>query len=246
MAEENLTNSTHPSLHRLEQLAIDELPEGEREAIQEHVASCISCRARLGPLREGFAALPEVDAESLFDRISVAGPDAPLRERSWLPWLMPVTALAAAALLFVVWPKDSPTTDGELRLKGGVSLHIDRSVEGGSTEHLSGDVLHEGDQIRFRISGTLGDAMHVMVLGIEDSGERTVYYPLGKDGSALADPGPQGELRGAVRLDSYVGRETLYLVACPSAFQLAQLEFVEPTPVAPSNCQIDPFILMKE
>ncbi len=58
-----------PSDLAIDQLQLGELKPAERRDLERHVAQCERCEARVQQLSLGFAALPQVDAEGMIDRL---------------------------------------------------------------------------------------------------------------------------------------------------------------------------------
>ncbi|MFL5345042.1 MAG: hypothetical protein ACJ8AT_09615 [Hyalangium sp.] len=236
------------------ELTLDRLHAGElsRELAQrttEHVAGCAGCQARMAERRAGFDALDGVDARVMLGRIrSGLDKPAPLPERLWglLRRLsLPLTAVAAAAIvLLLVRPGEEPAAPGT-RLKGSPTLHVFRLRGDHAEEVLSGEPFAPGDRLRFTVD--LGSEGYVKVLGVEASGALYTAWPLDSGVQTRMAAGHGIELPGAVALDAQPGRETLYLVHCPLAVGPPACTSTGPEarPVCPEPCTLTPFVLRK-
>lgn len=264
-----------PSDLVLDRLSAGELPGDQEQRTRAHVATCEHCTARMKETR--FDAFPEVDAGALLERIRKGAatpedPKAPKDASDGLP--TPITAhrrfrflrapavatlalAACLALFFVMRPASDGTgeTDGPdvIRLKGGRVLHVYRMTETGSEEILSGTRLAPGERIRFVVD--LPSEGRVLIVGREQSGALYTAWPLGPaDAGQMQRPaGPGQALPGAVALDDKPGKETLFLVHCPTATGSPQAR-IQPyctprgpdaAPACPPECALSPFVLDK-
>ncbi|MDQ3341117.1 MAG: hypothetical protein M4D80_38660 [Myxococcota bacterium] len=123
--------STPVSWLRLEQFAANRAD----AQIASHVAECPACAHCLDEIRGDVVALPPL-----------AVPER--RARPWWHFAVPALALAAAALLFVVWPREAQRDD-LVRVKGvgDVVLGIVRERDGVIRDDAT--TFREGD--RFKI-----------------------------------------------------------------------------------------------
>src|SRR5438105_15636699 len=69
---------------------------GDDAAVREHVERCPACRGCLAEIRDDVVALPALPVVAAKAR------------RTWWTWGVPAFAAAAAAILFVVWPRPEP------------------------------------------------------------------------------------------------------------------------------------------
>lgn len=135
-------------------------------AIDPHLASCAECTAKLEALKKRNAAfLARGDARSLEAKLiekHVAPP--PSRVSRAVLMLAP---LAAAVLLFVVWPKSevSDPVDGD-RVKGAPLVMLLDAKGATTTSAVVGDEL----TLAVRFSGT--EARKVTVTAVDASGKR--------------------------------------------------------------------------
>lgn len=228
----------HPSDFHLDQLFLDELNDELKSSVQEHIASCLSCRKRQRLRDDGLAAFPEVNAESLLKRVHNASEEAselePAKRGSF--WrVVPVLVAAAALLLFVRLRNpsgpashDSLALDG-VRAKGGLTLRVFRGGTGAGEEVLSGNDFAMDDTIRFVVDLQQGADLldlHVILLSVEEEGNATsIYFPSEGDVSSSLVLDEEGALPVAIRLDEYEGQESLHLIVCPRAFYSSSLHF---------------------
>lgn len=106
-------------------------------AIAEHVATCPACAACLDEIRRDVVALPPLAVP------------APAARRPWWHLAVPALALAAAALVLAVWPREpeqrSNQVGPEVAVKGvgevilGVVRERDGAVRDDATTFLPGD-----------------------------------------------------------------------------------------------------------
>lgn len=180
-------------------------------------------RARLGELRaehEAFMRTVDVDMEvkRIQQRVARATPE----KRAWWRWLVPASALAATAAVFLVLMRrggDQPhQADDDIQVKGDeISLVIHVATESGSRRVETGDEVMPGDKLRFEVNALKPG--YVAVFGIDGSGEVSVYQPGNGTGPMTFDPHTR-LLPGAIRLDATPGDERFYAVysATPFAF----------------------------
>lgn len=168
-------------------------------------------RARLVELQaEADAFLRSVDIGNEVRRIQQRMPDKP--KRSWLRWLAPGFALAAAAAIamFVLRPKHD---EDDIGLKGnGVSLIIHRATSGVSERLDNGDTVSPGTRIRFEVDAPRKG--YVALIGVDGSGKQTVYY---KD---IAYTPEDRLLPDAIQLDATPGDEHFTLLFSTQPFDV--------------------------
>ena len=197
--------------------------------------------------------------------------------RRWLRQLgmffAPMAAATAALVVLLVVrkgppepPSGTPPTPGEpgtdvVRAKGGLGLHVYRHRDGQSNSKsdgpaepgsegqatVSGERFVPGDRLRFVVD--LPTSGQVSIVGIEAAGGLYVAWPSpGRPEPTLRPAGKGQELPGAVALDSSRGRETLYLVHCPSASAPPQCtpQGAAARPQCGAGCAMVSFIINKE
>lgn len=199
-------------------------------AVQDHLAGCASCRARLATIEEGFDGFPQFDERRALAQIRTAIDARTRRRRWWMPMIF-AGAAAAAVFLAVRQPPDPLAGAGlpVARVKGKAALRIFKRTAEGSAEVGADERLAAGTQIRFGVD--LIDAGAVRVLA--------------RDGAALVELAkaalPAGNaqmLPGAVALDDSSTDEQLYLVHCPGAFSVPECRVEAGTPTCPAPCTV--------
>jgi hypothetical protein len=183
-------------------------------------------RARLAELRaEHEAFLRSVDVDMEVKRIQQRVARAQPEKRAWWRWLVPASALAAAAAVLLVFLRrgDGPTKDpgDDIQVKGDdITLIVHLATASGSKQLASGDEVAPGDKLRFEINAAKPG--YIAVVGIDGSGELSVYYPGNGTGPMAFDPKAR-LLPGAIALDATPGDEKFYALysATPFAFDTA-------------------------
>jgi len=247
-----------PSDLALDRLHAGELGDEQAASLRQHIAGCTRCPERMSSRQAGFAAARDLDERALLASIRRRIDAEPPSLRSRVAGLLrrfgaPLSMAAGLAVVAVVLLSRSPTvTDGDIgpdqtREKGGLSLSVFRLVNGRAQQALSGDHFVTGDRLRFVVD--LPRAGQVAVLGVEGQGSLYVAWP--SDASATQrSAGKRQELPGAVALDGSIGKETLYLVLCPStgpspASACQAAGSVGAAPSCPPGCLQTPFVLNK-
>ena len=263
---------TCPSELEMEQRLLDELGPLERAALDRSVAACEGCRARFDALSAGFAAFPDLDADALQGRILAglgetalppaiaaaadalgANPAAAavstaslwdrLRGLFRQPGFQVSLGVAAAAVIFlIVKPDVSPDTPG-VRMKGTLSMVVHRERDGVAAQIMSGEHVREGDRLRFEV--TAAEPGHLMVLGREASGATYLVYPLAGGGRSVPQPAGRKALPGSVALDASQGRERLFTVWCPEAFERDAVKLSDRGAAAIDGCSVAIFEMNK-
>lgn len=179
------------------------------EDVEDHVASCDSCRERLRLWSEEKKLfLQKYPFQNLWDTLEVK------RKRNrfweWIPLPLPVrTALAFAAIaglmVFAVWQYRQPP---EILSKGGAGLGFYVSHEGQVRRGENGMPLPAGDDLQFLYSTDEG--RFLLLFGVESDGTLTVYHPHGGDRSAPVEPGKKNRLPQAIRWQPQSRYERFY------------------------------------
>ncbi|XXF79966.1 zf-HC2 domain-containing protein [Myxococcaceae bacterium GXIMD 01537] len=240
-----------PSDLALDRLHAGELPPEQAQMLERHAEGCAACGPRLAERKAGFAGIEGVDPRAMLARIRTGLDERPRPSftgriaEGARRLLVPAAALAVAGLaVMVLSPRD---VDGpRTRFKGGPVLHVFRLVGERPVEAGSGDAFAPGDRLRFVVD--LPSEGDVAVLGVESSGTLYTAWPLDPATPTHLAAGTGVELPGAVALDAQPGRETLYLVHCPSAPGPTGCASAGPgaAPQCPAGCVSTPFVLNKK
>jgi hypothetical protein len=208
------SGGAHVGELRLRQLQVGELaPDTERQ-VQQHLAGCEDCRARLEGLgAEARAFMTSIPFARFAGGVERAARVPRLTPRSRRTALMGAGGLALAAAAGLLLMAGGPGGDARNRIKGGplitATVRIaaasgqQRSVGPGSTT-----LLAAGD--RLRVGYALPDPAHLMVVSIDEAGEAS---KLSTDAEAARLVQPAREvayLSGSIELTGK-GKERLYL-----------------------------------
>jgi hypothetical protein len=151
--------------------------------------------------------------------------------------VFPASVLAAAAAILLVFLRrgDHPGhQDDDIQLKGGeVTLIVHKAVPGSTSEELeSGDTVRAGDRLRFEIDAPKPG--YYAVVGIDGTGNLTVYYP---EGPTAAKYTPDDRLvPGAIQLDATPGDEHFIVVYSLTSFSTSILN--KPLPANLSQAEV--------
>jgi hypothetical protein len=170
------------------------------EAVEEHLAACAACKARLRALDDEQRRFEE---EISFDRFAAGveraarGQMAPrprVRTRLWLYPAMAMAAASAVVLVVTVGPnpeRDARRDSSPNRIKGGAGVTVRvAGVAGQRTARIdAAEPLAPGE--RLRIGYQSGGHRFVLSLSIDQHGEVTPLYP--ERGTSL--PVPDGAER---------------------------------------------------
>jgi len=208
----------HVPRHLLEDLvARPDAP--EHEGPRSHLAGCESCRARRQALeaeRARFAAgrdarsFAAAAAERARKLPASVPPPAPVRARApvWPRAALALGACALAAGLLLGWlPRPSEPDPNAVRLKGGARLELFVKRGSAAVPLRDGAALAPGDRVGFVYS--LPAPRHLLLLGIDDTGAITRYFPADGHASAALPAGARVQLPVAVELDQHRGQERI-------------------------------------
>jgi hypothetical protein len=252
-------SSRCPSELDLDHLVGKRLSLSEASSLQQHVAGCSRCTARMEVRHGGWGAFskaePPVMMAAIRHRLAAenAKPSGRLPLRR-LSLVLGSLCAAAGLVILVVRPTDrqTPPASGprlayDTRSKGGLALHVYRLASGIVEPMVSGERLSAGETIKFAVD--LPRAGYVNVLGIDASGKLYVAWPSSASVSTLRQSGDGQELPGAMAPDGAEGPETLYVVQCPEAtgqpVRICTAAQGSGPPVCPSSCASSPFMLRK-
>jgi hypothetical protein len=223
----------------LSDLELDQLAAGGERSVRTsgHLSSCERCRARLATFQASAAQsgllisrlLDEAKAEERYERqpLVVAPRRAPLVAAA----VMMATAVGGLGVAFLPdalsSSSSSRSADEGVRAKGAaVSMYLRR--DGRVARARSGDVFHEGDQLRFVVRTPSGAADHdpdsyFLMLGIEPSGKVMAYYPFGGERSMRVARGTEVQLPDSLVLDGALGDELLLSVFSDAPLDVADV-----------------------
>ena len=180
--------SEHASLFALERHRLGET-EGE---VRGHIERCDGCLERLRTMESDDRAF--LIARPNLGSIGVR--ESPKRA----DWIAPLFALAACtAAVLLALPEPPETT----RMKG--DSHVELLVRrGGETFAYDQRPLREGDTLLFRYTS---DRRHMLLAGVEDSGDVSIFVP-----DAALEPGQNRLAPQGLELDDYAGNERVILL----------------------------------
>ncbi len=206
-------------------LLAEELSAEERVELDQHLATCGACRARLDEAR-ALAAQPLPPLRRLgtqdAETEAIKPPDldpvpAANNNRLWVA-VGGFLAMAAALAIFVL-PQQEPTPDTFTARGGALSLEVYKQTEGPSQLLLDGDQAAPGDTLGFRVR--LSDELHLSLVGADSNDAVYAIWPP-KGGSAAMGPMDGAEqLPTAIQLDATPGVERILAVACDQPFRLS-------------------------
>jgi hypothetical protein len=201
----------HLSAFVLDQLELGSLSDGERAAVEAHLAGCAACRAE----REAAAALRRRFDQHVLPR-TIERVTRP-RRRRWWRWapLVLAPALAVAALLLYLRP--SPP---ELAYKGGPALTVYARRGAQVFVVHEGETLRPGDELRFVVAAA-GQG-YVLIASLDGAAQASVYHPFAGSRSAAVAAG-RVELPGSVKLDGTLGHEHLYALFSAQPLDAAEV-----------------------
>jgi len=194
----------------LDRLALGELGDSERPAVEAHLADCADCaaaNARLSEERAAFAreaAVANLAADALIRAEKKEDADWRIL---WKRFFLPLGAVATIAVVSIVAGRPGTRTKGEFALSPYV-LHPESTSSG--SLHL-GEPLHPGDRLQFRYNGAR--AGHLTIVAVDESGKVSLYYPPGPTAAPVA-AGREIPLSTSVELDGTLGREVIVGVRC--------------------------------
>ena len=210
-----------------------------------HLRECERCQAYVQTLAradEAFWRAHPITFEALAAKhASASGLGAARRgptrwrwtPRRMEPWRNLRVALAAAAVVWAalaLWPQLPWSTSHQsadveqVRLKSSGLVDFELYVHDGQRARRAqaDELVQPGDRVGFKLRPSpLG---HVMILGVDQSGEPYLGYPQAHDQRArpLALGQPEVTLDQALELDHTLGHERFILLVCPHPFTFEQ------------------------
>jgi len=200
--------TTHVSELAIDRMLAGELLAGDASAMRDHAAGCADCHARL--------------AEAQVLQRDYRGPRLPvLAPRRRYAIYGAASALAAAVVFVVAWPRDSSTT----RTKGSAIVGVFVSHGGEVRRGSPTETVMPGDRIELCTTTT----------------EPMWFAAVSSDGSVYVAPRPIAAGREqvvplAIELDATLGTEVVTGVFCPEAFDAK---------APPASCTRDHVTLVK-
>jgi hypothetical protein len=200
----------------LERTLIADARDPVPDELRAHLASCAQCEARMKALARARAAYTAAQPAASFAKAVTAraavtrvGPRPWLQRASWLSAALAAAAMAALGLRAVLPPAQSVDANA-IRYKGARAEFEVFVKHGQETARplRSGEALTAGDQLAFAYS--LTQPQHLMLLGVDDAGTVTRYYPQGPlERSAALPAGARHQLPLGIDLDGRRGQERL-------------------------------------
>lgn len=204
----------------LSDLVLDQLVAGEapgranRATVEQHLAGCDPCSARLAELRRNQLAVEPLLAEAR-RRYAV------VRRRRWMLAAAPALFAAAATLLLLLMPRLREHLPERIKGGGGAALLLDVAVRhaDGKIETLQPNGrVRPGDMVRFIVSTARPG--HLVILGLDAAGKVSVYVADGPAPRAI-DRGARQVMPGSIVLDETLGAERLVALECDLRFNVA-------------------------
>ncbi|HTE56381.1 MAG TPA: DUF4384 domain-containing protein [Kofleriaceae bacterium] len=248
----------HLSQFAIDAVAVGQLDGALRSTAEQHLAGCGACRDRLEATRADDAAVAAAVASAppaWLEARPVGGPALRDRRRRWLGASGLGLGLAAAATAVLVAgraadpaPPDGVRTPGKTGGGGGggratsakgptlsVVAHVQRAASGAVLELEEDVAVEPGDRVQ--LSYTAPEAGFVAVVGRDQAGHVTLYYPAGGTASAPAAAGTGIPLPFSIELDAAPGDEIVQVIWCRDPVPLVPLaNGPAPPPGPPARC----------
>ena len=191
---------------------------GEERPFGAHVAGCSRCGPYVEALRAEAAAFararpPELFLKQVERRAAAAKP-----ERPWWRWLMIAAPLAAALVVFFLFPR-GPVDDGVTMRGPPLRVFLKRGDAEPSV--LAPDArVKPGDSLRFSYDAPSNG--YLAVFELDGTESTTVFWPYGGSSAAPVKQA-EGLLSGVVVLDDSRGPEWLVAVWSKKPFETAPI-----------------------
>lgn len=194
----------------------------ETGGVLAHLGECTRCKERLALFRTAR----EQSASSVESLLHLAKARVQHQElastsRWWWIGLGIACTVAAVAMFFVVTRGKNYTEDGKEQVarhdispnqpgvrSKGTAMRFFWRRDGQVTKGASQEVLRAGDALRFVI--TTGTETHFLLIGVEEFGRISAYYPFGGSGSLVVGPGSDIALPDSLVLDE--SKETEHFI----------------------------------
>lgn len=247
-----LTRDGHLTELTVNRVVSGELSGDQRAGVDEHVAGCSSCAARIEAVQAfdtSFSIAPPPGLGGDGDAIPTAGlgpaatpeevvslDDARKKRRPTGLIVAGVVAAAAAVALVALNVGGPPPArvqpDDGIRTKGpSLAMTVFAKSDDGEVRQLAnGDTVHPGDRLGFEVKSTRDG--HLLIAGIDSSGQVYPVYPQQGGGEAESVDGSDETraLEAAVRLDDVGTSERLVAMRCPENFALDDAQDVLESP----------------
>jgi len=187
-------------------------------AAAAHLAACPRCAARLAEARrQGEEFRREVFPATVAAVVERSRPRVVRLPRRWGLWLAPLSAAAAAALLFL---GGRPAHDYVGAKGGALGLAVYVQTSDGARAARDGEVVPAAANVRFHVrpAGACG----LWIVSVDASGQVSRLYPAaGDEAGELTSP---ATLPGGAHLDGRAGPERLYAVCSPRPLPYGEVE----------------------
>jgi hypothetical protein len=219
--------------------------------IRRHLAACSACTKRLSLRRQGFGVFEGVDETNMLTRLmkSIEGEEiqakvlhrlkqlrlqsqehshpAPNRSTWFAPsWIFAsalLVLIAVGLMCYLLSSREVIDPIDTVVIKGSLKLVVFREQNGRIEETFSGGNFQAGDRLRFVVDIPFDG--YVLLLGIEQSGEKYLFYPAPPiQQSQKISRGKNQLLAGASRLDDSLGEEWIYLLLCSQPISLSDIK----------------------
>ncbi len=197
---------------------------------RKHLKTCDSCKERYQTRvqdaevlqqQPGFQTLLQQGTQKL----ATQPVPKPSLQSVWLSWqrLAWMSAMAAALVVFTLVPRDpEPDRVGKSHAPTIRMLHFRKGSQY-SQWTRNGERLQPGALIQFAYQ--LPVPQHMMVVSLNQKGQVSVFFPLGKKQSALRQSG-EGTIppNQSLELDNSIGEERIFVIASANPFSLSTVQ----------------------
>jgi len=211
-----------PSRFSLVQWKSGDLSEVETRALDEHVARCAACQAKVRQIEENLTQYCPKQEAYLAQLVSCLSTERPTERPSWtlfpkrVFWTLALgsTVVAAVVGLISIYPGKEQTVQQQqtaVRFKGRVVM---RAVAQRGTDQFAVEPnakLFPGDALRFIV--TTRSQGYLSIFSIDSQHIIAPFYP---DSDPVSDPKPmviksagRHELPGSIVLDDAIGAECI-------------------------------------
>jgi len=191
------------------------LSTNRQQSVEEHLQNCAVCSWQLKTIHEEQAAF----LREMPHRLSVCQPRPLLK----VPYIFKrITALAASLLIVV--GLSAVLRDTHLqgtRIKGGGQIRLYLAGDHGEVIHRESAVFFPGERIQFTYS--CAKRSWIVLAGVEESGEVTIYFPAADSLSMMVEPGSNVPLPNSIELDTYTGVEQYVAVFTLQPIEVANV-----------------------